>query len=555
MLIPIVPRRPHLFGGALLALACLLVLHQTYTPHGVLSASFPKQHSYTPTHGLETSNQDIRQRLARMRDVCEAENPFEREYGRANLRLSRAYEGSHERMRLFLQKILRGESLTIAAIGGSITKGHHVDKSEIWFHRFWEWLRDFAGESVEIVEINGAAPATGSDYFSFCFPLHIPSNSDLVLVELAVNDEGILEHIENMENLIRGLLDLPNHPAVMLVEAMAFSGGGMGGGGGRMHLPVAQYYDVPVINHRHPLVSHFARHPQLVEPYFTKDWWQNPDKRHINPRGHRDLGMLVASFFKDVACEMFAEPTFSVQPSPSFPLLLSQAMSQPPQTSDPAEADAEDEKRRLQEALWPEQAKSWRRPVKEGEEVGELMPSLWSTPQDYGILPRLRVLEGWNPDTAYATPPFHPTCLSTRSKEPRFNLTPSYNDGWEYWIHPEHLDKPYMVAREPGARVSFELETAVGVVKMYALKSKTFGLGTIECWADEERDKAEKIVGWWDNGDVNIGRFATIRTGLSAGRHTITCELLEETSDPGGGHEFRMISMMRYVSSSTLTGS
>ena len=80
------------------------------------------------------------------------------------------------------------------------------------------------------------APATGSDYFSFCFPLHIPADSDLILVELAVNDEGIVEHIENMENLLRGLLELPSQPAVILIEAMAFSNGGMGGGGGRMHL-------------------------------------------------------------------------------------------------------------------------------------------------------------------------------------------------------------------------------------------------------------------------------------------------------------------------------
>ena len=39
-----------------------------------------------------------------------------------------------------------------------------------------------------------------------------------------------------MENLLRGLLALPSRPAVVLVEAMAFSNGGMGGGGGRMHL-------------------------------------------------------------------------------------------------------------------------------------------------------------------------------------------------------------------------------------------------------------------------------------------------------------------------------
>jgi hypothetical protein len=118
----------------------------------------------------------------------------------------------------------------------------------VWVWKFWEWLNDFVGEDVEVTSVNGAAPgehppaahsliaAIGSDYFSFCFPLHIPEDSDLVLVELGVNDEGIPEHVENMENLLRGLLEMPNRPAVVLVEALAFSNGGMGGGGGRMHL-------------------------------------------------------------------------------------------------------------------------------------------------------------------------------------------------------------------------------------------------------------------------------------------------------------------------------
>ena len=127
-----------------------------------------------------------------------------------------------------------------------------MSTEEIWFSKLGEWLQNFVGTDTGVTQVNGAAPATGSDYFSFCFPLHIPTNSDLVLVELAVNDEAIPEHIENMENLIRGLLDLPTKPAVILVEAVAFSSGGMGGGGGRIHLPVAQYYDVPVIKYVAP---------------------------------------------------------------------------------------------------------------------------------------------------------------------------------------------------------------------------------------------------------------------------------------------------------------
>jgi hypothetical protein len=79
-------------------------------------------------------------------------------------------------------------------------------------------------------------PATGSDYYSYCFPLHIPSDSDLVLIELGINDSAFEGHVVDMENLLRGLLDMEEEPAVILVEALAFANGGMGGGGGRMHL-------------------------------------------------------------------------------------------------------------------------------------------------------------------------------------------------------------------------------------------------------------------------------------------------------------------------------
>jgi hypothetical protein len=37
---------------------------------------------------------------------------------------------------------------------------------------------------------------------------------------------------------------------------------------------------------------------------------------------------------------------------------------------------------------------------------------------------------------------------------------------------------------------------------VYALKSKTFGLGNIECWIDDEKDRSVVVEGWWDNGDA-----------------------------------------------------
>lgn len=42
----------------------------------------------------------------------------------------------------------------------------------------------------------------------------------------------------------------------------------------------------------------------------------------------------------------------------------------------------------------------------------------------------------------------------------------------------------------------------------------------------------------------NIGHLTTLSTTIPAGTHTVTCEILEDTNDPGGGHEFRLIGIM-----------
>ncbi|RXK39296.1 hypothetical protein M231_03375 [Tremella mesenterica] len=384
-------------------------------------------------------------------------------------------KGSLHRLRQLLHKLLRGETITITAIGGSITAGHHVNDDEVWFERFAEWLRGFVGSKSQVIAVNGAAP----------------EEADLVIVELAVNDEAILEHVENMENLLRGLVELPHRPAIVLAEAMAFSNGGMGGGGGRMHLSVLLDLARTMLTFQTCSTILWSESSSAYVHCLHTDpssYWGNPDTRHFNARGHRDLGMLLASLLRDAACDMLLDPV-------------------------------------------------------DDQEVGALMPGMWTMPYEYGQLPRMRVQDGWNPNLDHFVPPFKPICLSTRSSDPRFNLTPTYTDGWEHWVHPDYRDKPYIMATEPGSRVSFELETNVGVIKMYSLRSRTFGLGTIVCWVDDDVDKGVTVTGWWDN-DMNIGRFATIRNDLTAGRHTLTCEVSQETSDPGGGHEFRIISVM-----------
>lgn len=118
----------------------------------------------------------------------------------------------------------------------TVTKGHGVYAHERWPDQLHGYLNDFYKPASDIPVINGATPATGSDYFSYCFALHVPDDADLIIVELGVNDVGEPEDLKTMEDLLRGLLDLESQPAVMLLEVLGFSGAGMGGGGGRYHL-------------------------------------------------------------------------------------------------------------------------------------------------------------------------------------------------------------------------------------------------------------------------------------------------------------------------------
>ncbi len=46
-----------------------------------------------------------------------------------------------------------------------MTGGHGVNKDEIWANIFVEWFKDLIPKYGEILGVNGAVPATGSDYF------------------------------------------------------------------------------------------------------------------------------------------------------------------------------------------------------------------------------------------------------------------------------------------------------------------------------------------------------------------------------------------------------
>ena len=100
----------------------------------------------------------------------------------------------------------------------------------------YDWL-DARFPSANNRFINGAQGGVGAGYFAWCFGAsgiggptvqgrqaadrageHIPEDSDLILVELGINDVFSPSLSPKYEHLIRTLLTLPNRPAIINIE-------------------------------------------------------------------------------------------------------------------------------------------------------------------------------------------------------------------------------------------------------------------------------------------------------------------------------------------------
>jgi hypothetical protein len=165
---------------------------------------------------------------------------------------------------------------------------------------------------------------------------------------------------------------------------------------------------------------------------------------------------------------------------------------------------------------------------------------------------RLSLLSTFSREHADAAmAPMAPKCYSVDSET--HPLAPTVNEGWERWTwtSDQGKEKTYLRATKPGAKVEFDLGAVTGRVEIYYLRSKSFGLGNIKCTINGERPN--KIEGWWDK-EENIGQWVEAQVGaddrstrwfnVQPGNYKMECELLSETKDPGGGTEFRIISVM-----------
>ncbi len=219
--------------------------------------------------------------------------------------------GNTARLQHVLAKARRGEPVTVAVIGGSITQGAKATKPENRYGNLiaaW-WRQTFPAAKIGFV--NAGIGATGSNYGALRARRDLlAQRPDCVIVEYAVNDGNVEASAQAMEGLLRQVLSQPNAPAVLMLFMVNRSGGSAQ----EWHAKVGRHYALPLISYRDVVW------PEIQAKRLT--WEQlSPDEVHPNDLGHARAAQFVTACIAQTLATLPSDshlPAIGALPAPLF---------------------------------------------------------------------------------------------------------------------------------------------------------------------------------------------------------------------------------------------
>ncbi len=167
------------------------------------------------------------------------------------LEASVANVGNRSRVANVMKKALRGENITIATIGGSITEGTGIPEASGRADKCWAalmadwWKRMFPGQ---VTFVNAGISGTNSNFGLHRLEADVLSHDpDLLFVEFAVNDNAATGSMRScQEALILKMLERGDAAIQIFFTTVSYNGGG----GQQTYGPLGEYYDIPQISPR-----------------------------------------------------------------------------------------------------------------------------------------------------------------------------------------------------------------------------------------------------------------------------------------------------------------
>ena len=218
--------------------------------------------------------------------------PFDLEGGVTDKMYNRALlsEGNTSRLAAAMEKAKNGESITVAAIGGSITQGTAASSTNSCYaSKFFSWWQEKFPE-CEVNTVNAGIGGTDSYLGVHRADEQLLSyNPEVVVIEFSVNDTDKTMNKYSYDSLVRKVLSAENEPAVILLFTTQEDGTSLQD----VHKEIGKAYDLPMISYRE------AGYPEVAAG--TINWKDiSPDNIHPNDIGHGIIGQLLSRYLDGI---------------------------------------------------------------------------------------------------------------------------------------------------------------------------------------------------------------------------------------------------------------
>ena len=205
-----------------------------------------------------------------------------------------------ERIKSVIRRAEKGEELTIAFLGGSITQGSLATEHKYTYaYRVYRWWCD-TFPKAKFNYVNGGIGGTDSYYgVSRAVTDVLMYQPDFVMVDFSVNDTKNEMNRETYEGVIRKLLGWSSHPAVMVLNNIYYDSGVTAQD---IHNEVADYYGVPHVSIRETVYRRMKA-GEYAQDEIT------PDGLHPNDKGHGLVADEITKLLAEIIGDVNAEKT------------------------------------------------------------------------------------------------------------------------------------------------------------------------------------------------------------------------------------------------------
>ncbi|MEJ6951779.1 SGNH/GDSL hydrolase family protein [Natronospora cellulosivora (SeqCode)] len=208
--------------------------------------------------------------------------------------------GNNRRLKTVIEKAERGEEVTIAYIGGSITQGaaaKPINTNSYAYKSYQKFKEIFAKNKDNVHFVKAGVGGTSSELGMIRYQRDILRDGtvepDIVIIEFAVNDEGDETKGVCYEGLVLKALFAENKPAVILLFSVFENDWNLQD---RLS-PVGYHYNLPMVSVKDAVVDQFKQSKEEGNVISKRQYFY--DIFHPTNDGHTVMADCLAYLFSE----------------------------------------------------------------------------------------------------------------------------------------------------------------------------------------------------------------------------------------------------------------